>query len=285
VSWLFGRTRNARRSKQPPLPEKEIPRDDERYGPAPPPPRTAHAPGVSVYTFHAIPSQHLLRLSEGSGGFFLEGEEGRNRSSALLVLWAASEPKASAAADAAAAQGGGGAGAPPPPSPGDVLIWDDTARIAFAPAAPSLSIPLEELSRTSPGPGHNSNRDHSLPLPLKEISRTSPKAHRHIRRDDLGGRGVPGITGLRTLTQLPEEHLAVLRLGPPPGARWVFQGLRAVAVFSGRFTAFDGDDVKEIRAGSLARVAELSATLYLEAGTDAALAVALAAPGFVAALG
>lgn len=77
----------------------------------------------------------------------------------------------------------------------------------------------------------------------------------------------------------------MLRLGPPPGARWVFKGVRAVAVFSGRLAAFDGEDVKEIRAGSLARVGDPTATLYLEAGNDAALAVALAAADFVAALG
>jgi hypothetical protein len=65
----------------------------------------------------------------------------------------------------------------------------------------------------------------------------------------------------------------------------VFKGVTAVAVFSGRLAAFDGEDVKEIRAGSLARVADPSATLYLEAGNDAALAVALAAEDFVAALG
>lgn len=101
----------------------------------------------------------------------------------------------------------------------------------------------------------------------------------------MGGRAVSGITGLRTLVQLPEERLAVLRLGPPPGARWVFKGIHAVAVFSGRLAAVDGDDVKEIRAGSFARVADPSATLYLEAGNDSALGVALAASGFLAALG
>ena len=122
-------------------------------------------------------------------------------------------------------------------------------------------------------------------LSLEEISRTPPKPHRHIRRDDLGGRAVPGITGLRTLAQLPEAGLAVLRLGPPPTARWVFRGIRAMAVFSGRITLVDGEEAKLVPAGSLALVGDPSATLYFEAGTDAALAVALAASGFVAALG
>jgi len=210
---------------QPPLPAREIPRDDDRRGPAPPPPRTAHAPGVSVYRFDVIPSRHLLRLDDGCVGFFLEGEEGNRRSAALLVL-----------------TGSGVA------FPGDILIW-----------SPSLS--------------------------LEEISRTSPRPHRHIKRDDLGGRAVPGITGLRTLVEMPEARLAVLRLGPPPTARWVFRGVRAIAVFSGKITLMDGEEARLVRAGSLALVGDPSATLYLEAGNDSALAVALATSGFVAALG
>ncbi len=188
----------------------------------------------------------MLRLDTGSAGFFLEGEEGIPRSAALLVL---------TGGDAAS-------GAALATSPGDVLLWTAAALEAqLPPGAPAPSLSLEE------------------------ISRTSPKPQRHIRRDDLGGSAVSGITGLRTLVQLPEERLAVLRLGPPPGARWVFKGIHAVAVFSGRLAAVDGDDVKEIRAGSFARVADPSATLYLEAGNDSALGVALAASGFLAALG
>jgi hypothetical protein len=89
---------------------------------------------------------------------------------------------------------------------------------------------------------------------------------------------------LRALARLPEAGLAVLRLGPPPTARWVFQGVRAIAVFSGKITLVDGEEAKLVRAGSLALVGDPSATLYLEAGNDAALAVALAASDFVAAL-
>lgn len=136
--------------------------------------------------------------------------------------------------------------APPPPSPGDVLLW-----------SPSLS--LEELSRTSPPP------------------------HHHIRRDDLSGRGVSGITGLRT--RHAGGGLTVLRLGPPPGARWVFVGLEAIAVFSGRVTLVDGEEAKVVAAGRLALVADPTATLYLEAGNDSALAVALGGADVVAALG
>jgi hypothetical protein len=240
VTWPFGKTRNAKKDKQPALPPKEIPRDDERRGPAPPPPRTAHAPGVSVYRFADLPPQHLLRLDTGSVGFFLEGEEeGDPRSAALLVLT------------------GGGA-----TSPGDVLMWTAAALEAQSPpGVPSPSLSLEELCRRSPERG------------------------RHIRRDDLGGRAVPGITGLRTLALLPEASLAVLRLGPPPTARWVFRGVRAMAVFTGKITLVDGEEAKLVRAGSLALVGDPSATLYFEAGNDSALAVALAASGFVAALG
>ena len=218
MKWPFRRTRGARRETRSAFPAREIPRDDERRGPEPPPPRTAHAPGVSVYEFGSIPSRHLLRLDTGQAGFFLEGEEreGERRSAALLVF-----------------TGGDAA------SPGDVLIW----------------------TATSPKPSHN------------------------IRRDDLGGRAVPGITGLRTLADLPEERLSVLRLGPPPTARWVFRGVRAIAVFSGRITLVDGEETRLVRAGSLALVGDPSATLYLEAGNDSALAVALAVSGFVAALG
>ena len=222
MNLLFWKERRSDKKPKNAVLAKEIPRDDDRRGPAPPPPRTAHAPGVSVYAFADLPSQHLLRLDTGSAGFFLEGEEGKGGAAALLVLT------------------GGGA------LPGDVLVW-----------SPSLS--LAELSRTSPRPDH------------------------HIGRDALVGRAVPGITGLRALHR--GEGFTVLRLGPPPGARWVFKGIHAVAVFSGRLAAFDGEDVKAIRAGSLACVADPSATLYLEAGNDAALAVALATDSFVTALG
>ena len=233
VKWLFGKKKPV---ETPAIP-KEIPKGDDRRGPVPPPPRTAHAPGVEIRKFGSIPSQFLLRIGEGNAGFFLEGEEGNRRAAALLVL-----------------EGGGASGARAT-SPGDVLVW---------------------LARPSPGA--------VSPLSLEEISRTSPAPQHHTKRDDVAGAAFPGITGLRVLARLPEAGLAVLRLGPPPGARWVFRGVRAFAVFSGRFTAFDGDEVKEIRAGSLARIADPSATLYLEAGNDAALAVALAVDDFIAAL-
>lgn len=238
MGWLFGKKPQVEWRDKPQAITSAIPRDDDRAGPVPPPPRTAHPPGVAIHGFAEVPSQNLLRLDTGIGGFFLEGEEGKDRSSALLVLSLGGAP-AAAAGEAAAA---------PSPSPGDVLLW---------------SFPS--------------------PLPLEEISRTSPRPHHHIRRDDLSGRGVSGITGLRT--RHAAGGLTVLRLGPPPGARWVFVGIRAIAVFAGRVTLVDGEDPKLVPAGRLALVADPTATLYLEAGNDSALAVALGRAEVVAALG
>jgi hypothetical protein len=221
--WPFGRKPREEWRDKPQAITSAIPRDDDRAGPVPPPPRTAHAPGVAIFGFDSIPSSRLLRLAEGTGGFFLEGEEGKDRSSALLVLHA-----------------GGAAG------PGDVLLF-----------SPSSS--FVEISKTSPRPSH------------------------HIRRDDLSGRGVVGITGLRM--RHAGGGLTVLRLGPPPGARWVFVGLSAIAVFAGRVTLVDGEESKLVAAGRIALVGDPTATLYLEAGNDSALAVALGRARVVSALG
>lgn len=241
MDWLSG-WKSSKTRKPSSVLGGDAPKNDERLGPVPPPPRTAHAPSVSVFKFGEIPSQRLLRFGEGWGGFFLEGEKGKARVAALLVL-----------------EGGGDRGA----SPGDVLVWTTAASTASScPSGPPQS-----------------------PLSLKEIFRASPRPDHHIRRDDLGGKPVSGITGLRALARLPDAGLAVLRLGPPPTARWVFRGVRAIAIFSGKFNLVDGEEAKLVRAGSLILVGDPSATLYLEAGNDAALAVALAAPDFVAALG
>ncbi|MFI5120189.1 MAG: hypothetical protein ACHQM4_07245, partial [Thermoanaerobaculia bacterium] len=136
----------------------------------------------------------------------MEGEKGERRSATLLVLTVGGAASGSAVSGSAAAL-----------TPGDVLVWTSTAL-----PAPSMTGPPS----------------------LEEICRTSPERGRHIRRDDLGGRPVPGITGLRTLVELPEARLAGLRLGPPPTARWVFRGVRAIAVFSGKITLVDGEEAK-----------------------------------------
>jgi hypothetical protein len=175
MGWPFGKKPRAEWRDKPQAITSAIPRDDDRAGPVPPPPRTAHAPGVAIHAFGENPVPRLLRLDSGIAGFFLEGEEGRDRSSALLVLFAAGA-----------------------------------------------------------GPG--------------------------------GG-------------------LTVLRLGPPPGARWVFVGLHAIAVFAGKVTLVDGEDPKIVPAGHLALVGDPTATLALEAGNDSALAVALGRGDVVSALG
>jgi len=223
--WPFGKKPREDWRDKPQAITSAIPRDDDRAGPVPPPPRTAHAPGVALCGFGDVPAPRLLRLAEGTGGFFLEGEEGKERASALLVL----EP-------------GGVTG------PGDVLLWSSP-----------LFLPLEEISRTSPRPQH------------------------HIRRDDLSGRGVSGITGLRS--RHAGGGITVLRFGPPPGARWVFVGLHAIAVFAGKVTLVDGEESRVVSAGQLALVGEPTATLYVEAGNDSALAVALGGARVVSALG
>ena len=252
--WFFGKKPRADWRDKPRAIESEIPKDGDRAGPVPPPPRTPHAPDVAVYAFAAVPSPRLLRLDEGTAGFFLEGSEGKDRSSALLVL------SSSGAARGGGAPAAGEAAAPPPPSPGDVLIWSNATRAA--PAGPGA---------TSPS------------FSFEEISGSSPRPHRHIRRDDLSGRGVPGITGLRT--RHAGGGLTVLRLGPPPGARWVFVGLDVIAVFAGKLTLVDGDVPKVVPAAHVALVGDPTATLYLEAGNDSALGVALGRAGLVAALG
>jgi hypothetical protein len=104
-----------------------------------------------------------------------------------------------------------------------------------------------------------------------------------IRRDALTGTGIPGVAGVRLLAKSPAR--AVLRFGPPPGARWAIVGLRSVAVFSGRLTLVDGDEGLDVRAGEVALVSDPTATLYLQAGNDAAVATGFAAPGVLVRLG
>ena len=110
-----------------------------------------------------------------------------------------------------------------------------------------------------------------------------PPPLRRIARGDLAGAGFSGITGIRALVRTPT--VCVVRLGPPPGARWVLVGLESFAVFTGRFTVVDGQESRDIRAGEVAAVSDPSATLHLQAGNDSALAIGFAAPSVVVALG
>ena len=175
----------------------------------PPPPRTAHAPGVSVYRFDAIPSEHLLRLDEGYGGFLLEGEEGE-AAFALLVLWAGSEPMGSAAALIATAQEAAALPRCRPPFP----------------ATCSSGTAGHEPLRRRPAPSSSIRRDFQNISPA-----SSPHQKRRPRR--AGG---PRHHG-------PARARAAARSGPrrPPARPSAdgalgFRGVRAMAVFSGKVT-------------------------------------------------
>ena len=98
-----------------------------------------------------------------------------------------------------------------------------------------------------------------------------------IPRETLAGSIVTGVTGARVLARTNAR--AVLRIGPPPAARWAVEGLRSVAVFRGKLTLIDGEESTDVRAGEVAFVAEPSATLRVLAGNDAAVAVAFASAG------
>lgn len=104
-----------------------------------------------------------------------------------------------------------------------------------------------------------------------------------ISRDALAGKGLAGITGARVLARTASH--SVLRLGPPPAARWAVVGFRSVAVFTGKLTLFDGDEGHDVWAGQVAFVADPSATLYVQAGNDTAVAIVLAAPDVLVRLG
>jgi hypothetical protein len=106
---------------------------------------------------------------------------------------------------------------------------------------------------------------------------------RRIGRGDLAGAGLPGITGVRLLHRTAGGSL--LRLGPPPGARWLVTGLRAVAVFTGRLLLYEEAVPREIPAGGWLVATDPSRTLPLQAGNDSALALVLAAPDVRVVLG
>jgi hypothetical protein len=95
-----------------------------------------------------------------------------------------------------------------------------------------------------------------------------------IPREGLAGQGIPGITGARVLART--ASFSILRFGPPPAARWAVVGLRSVAVFTGKLTLFDGDEGRDVWAGQVALVADPTATLYIQAGNDTAVAIAVA---------
>lgn len=111
----------------------------------------------------------------------------------------------------------------------------------------------------------------------------APDAPLRIPRDGLAGQGLSGITGARVLARTTSH--SVLRFGPPPAARWAVVGLRSVAVFTGKLTLFDGNDALDVWAGQVAIVNDPTATLYVQAGNDTAVAIALAGPEILVRLG
>jgi len=120
-------------------------------------------------------------------------------------------------------------------------------------------------------------------LLVEERELAGPGETRRIGRGDLVGTGIPGITGVRILHR--SDGGALLRLGPPPGARWLVTGLRALAVFSGRLLLFEGAEPRELTAGAWRVVPKPARTFPLQAGNDSALAVAFATPVVSVALG
>ncbi len=76
-----------------------------------------------------------------------------------------------------------------------------------------------------------------------------PEAVR-IGRDDLVGAGLPGVTGVRFLHRSAGGVL--LRLGPPPGVRWLVTGFRAVAVFTGRLLVYEAGGIRVLSVGDIA---------------------------------
>lgn len=108
-------------------------------------------------------------------------------------------------------------------------------------------------------------------------------APRRIPGDALTGKGVAGIAGARVLART--DGRSVLRLGPPPAARWAVVGLRSVAVLAGKLTLFDGDEGRDVWAGHVAFVADPSAVLHVQAGNDTAVAIAFCLPDVLVRLG
>ncbi len=96
-------------------------------------------------------------------------------------------------------------------------------------------------------------------------------APNRIAREALTGSAFPGVTGARLLCTSGAR--SVLRLGPPPAARWAVEGLRSVAVLAGKLTLVDGEEARDVRAGEVALVADPAATLHVQSGNDAAVAI------------
>ena len=246
MGFLFGRKKKV---EKPSILAGRLPADDERLGPAPAPARTAHAPRVTVYAFG------------GEAGHLVLAERGASRSGATSLLRA----------------GASGTGYAPRPGHSVAAVALSSARVAGAGAPASL-----ETGDLLFGAGGTS-LDLETGAVLLDVAPGAGESEATVRRDELSGQPFPGITGIRALRRT--TGCLAVRLGPPPGARWVLVGLRAFAVFYGKVSLVDGEETLEVRAGELAVVADSTATLFLSAGNDSALAVGFADPALVVALG
>ena len=145
--------------------------------------------------------------------------------------------------------------------PGDAIVGPP-ADLAFLAARETTRLLVEERETAGAGPA------------------------RRIGRTDLVGTGVTGITGVRVLHRAPGGTL--LRLGPPPGARWILVGLRGFAVLAGHvflYEVLDASEPKRISAGGGHVARDPSRPAPLLAGNDSAVVVAHAAPDVTVTLG
>ncbi len=158
-----------------------------------------------------------------------------------------------------------------PPAAGDGRAW--AAVVLSGPAAGDLFFAAEGALALPAG----------VAALLDGAGTADEGAPRRIAREALTGSAVPGVTGARLLCT--SEARSVLRLGPPPAARWAVEGLRSVAVLAGKLTLVDGEEARDVRAGEVAFVAEPAATLHVQAGNDAAVAIGFGRPELSVRLG
>lgn len=122
----------------------------------------------------------------------------------------------------------------------------------------------------------------ALLLVDRSTAAETSRGPRRITRDDLVGNGIKGISGIRVLDR--SAGRAILRLGPPPGARWTISGVRALALFSGKLILFDSGEAKTARENSVI-LSNPRSPLYLQAGNDSAVGLAFADPDVSVSLG
>jgi hypothetical protein len=261
VGWLFGRSKEQEKKS---ILSSEIPRDSERLGPAPPPARTTQQPGVVIYGFAGLSRQDPFPI-----GVSLLSPAARKRPAGTFVE----------VVPAGASLKGPGSSS----SSGAALVLsgaliDDNGRhdasagdIVFAASGQALS-----LTNTSTDPV-------TVLWDVSDRSASSTTASHVVRRETLEGVGFVGITGIRATHRT--STCTSLRLGPPPGARWVLLGVRGFAVFAGKIVVIDGDEPTEVHAGHVAVVSDPTATLYLQAGNDSGIAIGFASRDVVVALG